>query len=96
MLAHTGGAPHASLFGEHSHAPAMQIAPPAQVTPQAPQLAVSVLGSTHAPAQSVRPGGQLAVQAPFEQTCTASQRTPQAPQLAGSLSVSVQATPQRV
>jgi hypothetical protein len=61
--------------------PAVQVEPPLQVTPQAPQLALSVCGSTQAPAQAVRPAGHTSVQVPIEHDCAAVHALPQRPQL---------------
>lgn len=53
VLMQTGGSPQAMVFVGHAHAPAWQVRPPVQTTPQAPQLAVSLCVSTHAPAHAV-------------------------------------------
>ena len=61
------------------------------VYPQ-PQFISSLLVSTHAPAQSVRPVPQpLALHVPAEQASPAAHATPQPPQFAGSLVVSTHA-----
>jgi hypothetical protein len=62
--------------------------------PEAPQLALSVVGSMQCPPQSTRPAAQVTEQEPFEQTCPALHAVPQAPQLRLSLFSSTQLPPQ--
>jgi hypothetical protein len=61
--------------------------------PQLPQLVESLVVSTQAPAQSVRPAPQCAAHCPRLQT-PPEQAWPQAPQLAGSLLRSTHVAPQ--
>ncbi len=64
------------------------------LVPQAPQLALLVLVSTHTPPQSLRPVGQE--QEPLEQIFPPEHLVPQAPQLLESLLVLTQAPPHTV
>jgi hypothetical protein len=67
------------------------------VVPHAPQFAPSLVVSTHAPEQSVRPVPQPLVEhAPDEQTSPVAHAFAQLPQFAGSLPVSTQAPPQSI
>jgi hypothetical protein len=68
-----------------AHVPAVHSSVGGQAFAHAPQLASSVLVSTHAPPQSVVPAGQFVVQAPFEHTWLAPQVLPHVPQFFGSL-----------
>ena len=69
---------------------------PGQTRPHAPQLALSVVVSTHCPLHGVNPLTQPAAQAPPAQTWDAPQTWAQVPQLWASTVVSVQAPPQAV
>ena len=67
--------------------PAAHVAVPWAVlhtVPHVPQLATSLVVSTHAPLQAVVPDGQVATHAPDAHTSSAPQCVPHAPQLAGS------------
>jgi hypothetical protein len=63
--------------------------PPAQAVPQLPQFALSLLVSTHAPVQLVRPVAHVVAHVPPLQTCPAAHAFPQPPQFAGSLAGSL-------
>ncbi len=67
-----------------------------QLVPHAPQWLGSLLRSTHAPPQSVRPAEQLVAHAPVEQTEPPEHAAPHAPQFAGSFARATQAPPHRV
>jgi hypothetical protein len=56
--------------------------------PQPPQLALSVVVSTHLEPQSVEPTPQLCAQTPPMQACPVGHAVPHAPQLSESVSVS--------
>ncbi len=75
---------HSVVPAGHTQAPAEQNVPPAQNTPHAPQLNVSVCVFTHRPKQSVWPAGHAA-QDPAMQAWPAGQTTPHMPQLLTSL-----------
>jgi hypothetical protein len=79
----------------HTHMPIAQVVPRAQTVPQAPQLAVSLVVSTHAPLHVVRPIVQVIVHTPDEHTWPMAQAVPQAPQWAGLDCRSTHASPQR-
>ena len=73
--------------------PFWQVSPPRHTLPQDPQLAESVVVSTHAPLQSVWPAGQSHVPLVHEPLAHA---WPHAPQLFGSVVVSTHAPLQSV
>jgi hypothetical protein len=56
-----------------------------------PQLALSVIVSTHCPPHAWSPGKQELVQAPAEHTWPLAHFVPQPPQLAGSFTVAMHA-----
>ena len=68
----------------------MQLVPPAQTLPHAPQFELSVFVLTHALPHWVWPGAQLDTHAAFEHTCPLPHLMPQPPQFAASLVVSMQ------
>ena len=72
--------------------PAVQVCPPVQALPQAPQLVASVCVFTQAPPQSVVPVAQA--QAPAVQTRPIGQAVPQVPQFAASVWRFTQVRPQ--
>src|SRR4051812_15048417 len=65
----------------------MQALPLPQMLPQAPQLLLSVAGSTHAPPQGISPTRQTIMppHLPWAHACPLGHTTPHAPQLFGSL-----------
>jgi hypothetical protein len=85
------------------HCPLWQVAPPLQAygEPQPPQLFTSLVKSTHAPLQRLKPLRQVSVQEPETHVGSAlgtlvEQVTPHIPQLLVSLEVLTHAPPQRV
>jgi len=84
----------------HDAAP-LTCARPLQSLPQTPQLAVSVVTSTHAPSQSVYPALHVEVQAPLAHAACAwatvvEHAFPQAPQLPALLAVLTHVMPHAV
>lgn len=75
--------------------PEVQVCPVAQRVPQAPQLVVSVVVSTHAVPHMVRGDAQVLPpkQSPIEQVCPVAQRLLQKPQLLTSLMTSIHDAP---
>jgi hypothetical protein len=77
------------------HVPQIQPSPALHGAPHPPQLALSVIVSTHCPPHAWSPGRHDAVQAPAEQTSVAPHTVPHPPQLLGSFTVAMQAPLQR-
>jgi hypothetical protein len=71
VLTHTP--PQFVLPGGQAHAPATHEVPPVQLTPQAPQFALSVWISTQAPLQVVWFGGHCCTQTPALQNVPVAQ-----------------------
>jgi hypothetical protein len=78
------------------HVPPLHALPAAHAFAQPPQCAVSLVVSTHAPLQSVRPAPQVAVHIPALQTAPVPHEVPQLPQFLGSLEMSTQSSPHAV
>jgi hypothetical protein len=64
-----------------------------QLVPQVPQFVGSLVRSTHAVPQALRPGPQIKVQTPLTQNWFVPQTVPHAPQFFGSTDVSLQLPP---
>jgi hypothetical protein len=77
------------------HVPQTQPSVAPQGVLHAPQLALSVLVSTHWPAHAVSPGRHVAAHLPAEQTSLAEHVTPHPPQLPGSPTVGMHCPLQR-
>jgi hypothetical protein len=77
----------------HAHVPSLQDPPAGHVVPQAPQLSMLVVSSTHVPLHIVSPVAQPVVQALFTHSSPMVQRLPQPPQLRGSLVGSMHVPP---
>src|SRR5512132_3128284 len=90
MLVSTHLPPQSTAGSTHVQAPATQVVPPVQATPQPPQFSPFVRMSTQAPAQLVSVKAPSDVHALAEHTCSGVHATSHPPQLAGSRVVSTQ------
>jgi hypothetical protein len=71
----------------------MQVVPPVQASPHAPQFEGLRVTSTQLPAHNVDPAGHVTLQTPLAQTWPAAHAVPQAPQCRGSVAVATQTPP---
>jgi hypothetical protein len=87
---------HIVRFDPHVHELFVQLSPPPHALPHEPQSNGSLVKSTHAFVQFVRPPPQVVVHVPPLHTWLEVHLSPHPPQLSGSLCVSVQTPRQRV